>query len=189
MAGGYFAFQFLVTLYLQDSLGWSPLSMALGFLPAGLLVIASSTRMDRVLARVSTQALIATGMLAFLAAYTLFLRVDPGLGYVALLLPTMLLLGVGFATAFPSINAQATAGVAAHEQGLASGLVQSSFQVGGAVVLAIVSAVVSSRAAGGNFLDALPPSLAVVTGVAVLGLGVAASGLVGRREPALATES
>jgi MFS family permease len=176
MAGGYFAFQFLVTLYLQDSLGWSPLSMALGFLPAGLLVIASSTRMDRVLARVSTQALIATGMVAFLAAYTLFLRVDPGLGYVALLLPTMLLLGVGFATAFPSINAQATAGVADHEQGLASGLVNTSVQIGGAVVLAVISAILASSAAtdGPARPDHLIPGmlsgLQVVVGITAVGV-------------------
>jgi len=104
-------------------------------------------------------------------------------------MPTIILIGLGFVLSFGPLNMQATMGVGDHEQGLASGLVQTSFQVGGAVVLAIVSAVVSSRAAGGDFLDALHPSLAVVTGVAMLGLGVAASGLAGRREPALATES
>jgi MFS family permease len=179
MAGGYFAFQFLVTLYLQDSLGWSPLSMALGFLPAGLLVIASSTRMDRVLERVSTQALIATGMVAFLAAYVLFLRVDPGLGYAALLLPTMLLLGVGFATSFPSINAQATAGVADHEQGLASGLVNTSVQIGGAVVLAVISAILAGAADSegtaqpGQLIPGMVSGLQVV--VAITAIGVVAS--------------
>jgi predicted MFS family arabinose efflux permease len=179
MAGGYFSFQFLVTLYLQDSLGWSPMAMALGFLPAGLLVIASSTRMDRVLERVSTQVLIAIGLVAFLAAYTLFLRVDPGLGYVALLLPTMLLLGVGFATAFPSINAQATAGVADHEQGLASGLVNTSVQLGGAVVLAVISAILASSAASegpalpDQVMPGMLPGLQVV--VAITAVGVLAS--------------
>ncbi|MET3962495.1 MFS family permease [Marmoricola sp. OAE513] len=176
MAGGYFAFQFLVTLYLQDSLDWSPLAMALGFLPAGLLVIASSTRMDRVLKRVSTQALIATGMVSFLLAYVLFLRVDPGLGYAALLLPTMLLLGVGFATAFPSINAQATAGVADHEQGLASGLVNTSVQLGGAVVLAVISAILAGAAAdqGPARVDQVIPGmlsgLQVIVAITVVGV-------------------
>lgn len=176
MAGGYFAFQFLVTLYLQDSLGWSPLAMALGFLPAGLLVIASSTRMDRVLERISTQTLIAIGMVSFLAAYVLFLRVDPGLGYVVLLLPTMLLLGVGFATAFPSINAQATAGVEDHEQGLASGLVNTSVQLGGAVVLAVISAILAGAAAtdGPAQHDQLIPGmlsgLQVIVGITVVGV-------------------
>jgi MFS family permease len=187
MAGGYFAFQFLVTLYLQDSLGWSPLSMALGFLPAGLLVIASSTRMDRVLERVSTQVLIATGMVSFLAAYTLFLRVDPGLGYVALLLPTMLLLGVGFATAFPSINAQATSGVADHEQGLASGLVNTSVQLGGAIVLAVISAILAGAAATDGparpdeLIPGMLPGLQVVVGITAVGVLASLATLLVRR--------
>jgi len=179
MAGGYFAFQFLVTLYLQDSLGWSPLTMALGFLPAGLLVVASSTRIDRVLARFRTQVLIAAGMGSFLLAYVLFLRVDPELGYAALLLPTMLFLGVGFALTFPSINAQATSGVADHEQGLASGLVNTSVQIGGAVVLAVISAIlVNAAASEGPAQDGqLIPGM--LTGLKVIAVftafGVAAS--------------
>jgi MFS family permease len=179
MAGGYFAFQFLVTLYLQDSLGWSPLAMALGFLPAGLLVIASSTRMDRVLERVRTQVLIAGGMVSFLTAYVLFLRVDPGLGYVVLLLPTMLFLGVGFALAFPSINAQATSGVADHEQGLASGLVNTSVQIGGAVVLAVISAILGNAATSDGPARAGEVMPGMLTGLQVIAvitaIGVAAS--------------
>lgn len=176
MAGGYFAFQFLVTLYLQDSLGWSPLAMALGFLPAGLLVVASSTRMDRILARVRTQVLIAGGMVAFLAAYVLFLRVDPDLGYVVLLLPTMLLLGVGFALSFPSINAQATSGVADHEQGLASGLVNTSVQIGGAVVLAVISAILGNAAESegpavdGELIPGMVTGLQVIAVLAAVGV-------------------
>ncbi|MFL6060560.1 MAG: MFS transporter [Marmoricola sp.] len=176
MAGGYFSFQFLATLYFQDSLGWSPMTMALGFLPVGLLVIASSTRIDRVLARVRTQVLIAVGLSSFLVAYVLFLRVDPGLGYAVLLLPTMLLLGVGFATAFPSINVQATSGVADHEQGLASGLVNTSVQIGGAVVLAIVSVILANAAAtdGPARPDHLIPGmlsgLQVVVGLTAFGV-------------------
>jgi MFS family permease len=179
MAGGYFAFQFLVTLYLQNSLGWSPLAMALGFLPAGLLVVASSTRIDRLLARVRTQVLIAGGMTAFLAAYVLFLRVDPGRSYVVLLLPTMLLLGVGFALSFPSINAQATSGVADHEQGLASGLVNTSVQIGGAVVLAVISAILGNAAASDGPArtgELMPGMLTGLQVIAVLtAFGVAAS--------------
>ena len=72
---------------------------------------------------------------------------------------------------------QATAGIADHEQGLAAGLVQTSFQLGGALVLAVVSAVVTSQAGANpdatSLLDAMRPSLAIVTGVAVVGLAVA----------------
>jgi MFS family permease len=188
MAGGYFAFQFVVTLYLQDSLGWSPLAMALGFLPAGLLVVASATRMGAVLERVDTPRLIFGGLSAFVLGYLLFLRVNPGMNYADFLLPTMILLGVGFALSFPSINAQATAGVAPHEQGLASGLVNTCIQVGGAVVLAVVTAVLGNgrASAHGQLLPHMAVTIAVVVGVSAIGLLATAALLVARRRAARA---
>jgi MFS family permease len=188
MFGGYVAFQFVVTLYLQNSLDWSPLSMALGFLPAGLLVMASATRMGAVLERVDTPVLIFGGLLALLAGYALFLRVSPSMGYANFLLPTMLLLGVGFALAFPSINAQATAGVAAHEQGLASGLVNTSIQVGGAVVLAVVSAIIGDNphVVHGELLPGMATAIAVVVGVSTFGLLLTAAALLSTRRAARA---
>ncbi len=172
MAGGYFAFQFVVTIYLQDSLQWSPMEMALGFLPGGLIVVASATRMGVVLERVPTARLIFGGLSAFVAGYLLFLRVDPDMSYVNFLLPTMVLLGVGFALAFPSINAQATAGVAEHEQGLASGLVNTSIQIGGAIVLAIVTAILGSggQPRPGELLPHMTATIAVVVAVSLIGL-------------------
>ena len=196
MFGGYVAFQFVVTLYLQDSLGWSPLAMAFGFLPAGLLVVASATRMGVVLERVDTAVLIFGGLLALLAGYALFLRVSPSMNYANFLLPTMLLLGVGFALAFPSINAQATSGVAAHEQGLASGLVNTSIQVGGAVVLAVVSAIIGNRpkAVHGQLLPGMATTIGVVVGVSTVGLLLTAIMLATKRRrfdplPAVEQES
>jgi MFS family permease len=197
MAGGYFSFQFVVTLYLQDSLDWSPLAMALGFLPAGLLVTASATRMGAVLERVDTAKLIFAGLSSFVVAYLLFLRVDPSMNYASFLLPTMLLLGVGFALAFPSINAQATAGVAAHEQGLASGLVNTSIQVGGAIVLAVVTAIIGSGQSSvhGELLPGMSAAIGVVVGVSAVGLLATAGVLLARRraergegEPVLVTD-
>ena len=79
MFGSYAAFQFLVTLYVQDSLGWSPIGMALAFLPAGLIVVASAPRIDRLLARVDTPVIILGGFIAFVAGYGLFLRARPGM--------------------------------------------------------------------------------------------------------------
>jgi hypothetical protein len=103
----------------------------------------------------------------------------------------MLLLGVGFALCFPTLNIQGTNGVGDHEQGLAAGLVQTSFQVGGAIGLAVVSAIVTSRAGGSTdaavLLDAYRTALIVVAGIAVAGLAVALSGLIAQNEPALAT--
>jgi MFS family permease len=190
MAGGYFAFQFVVTLYLQNSLKWSPLEMALGFLPAGLLVVASASKMGAVLERVGTPRLIFGGLLAFVLGYLLFLRVQPGQGYANFLLPTMLLLGVGFALSFPSINAQATAGVAEHEQGLASGLVNTSIQIGGAIVLAVVTAILGNRppSAPGELLPGMGAAIAVVSGVSVIGLLVTGAVLLARRRAARVPE-
>jgi MFS family permease len=184
MFGGYVAFQFVVTLYLQNSLDWSPLQMALAFLPAGLVVVASAARMGSVLERFDTRLLIFAGLLAFVTGYALFLRVDPSMSYVNFLLPTMLLLGTGFALAFPSINAQATAGVAAHEQGLASGLVNTSIQIGGAVVLAIITAIIGNHphSSPGELIPGMAASIAVVVGVSAIGMVLTAAVLrAGRR--------
>jgi sugar phosphate permease len=147
--------------------------MAMAFLPAGLIVAGSATRMGAVLERFNTTVLILFGLLALLAGYALFLRVSPSMSYVNFLLPTMLLLGVGFALCFPSVNVQATAGVADHEQGLASGLLNTSMQLGGAVVLAVVTAILSgshATAAHDHLLPGMTTALGVVVGVSLLGL-------------------
>ncbi len=172
--GSYASFQFVVALYLQGVLGWSPIEMALALLPAGLIVAASGPFMGRLIDRYGTARLIIVGMLAFVAGYALFLRVSGKPEFVTVILPTALLIGVGFALCFSSLNVQATTGVADDEQGLASGLVQTSFQVGGAIVLAITTAVVGqSHVAPAHVPDAFYPALGVVTGIAALGLAVA----------------
>jgi MFS family permease len=174
MFGGYVSFQFVVTLYVQNSLNWSPLAMAFGFLPAGLIVVASAPRMGALLERVNTSTLILAGLAAFVAGYALFLRVSPSMSYFNFLLPTMLLLGIGFALCFPSVNVQATAGVQDHEQGLASGMVNTSIQIGGAVVLAVITAILGSGNTGavkhGELLPGMTTAIAVVVGVSVVGM-------------------
>ena len=167
MFGSYAAFQFLVTLYVQDSLGWTPIGMAMAFLPAGLIVLASAPRIDRLIARLPTAVIILVGLLAFVAGYGLFLRATPGMPYVQFMLPTMLLIGIGFALCFAALNAQATGGVADHEQGLASGLLNTSLQIGGAVVLAVVTAILGNTGAAvhGRLLPHTHAAIAVVIGV------------------------
>jgi EmrB/QacA subfamily drug resistance transporter len=189
--GAYVAFQFIGTLYLQRMLGWSPIETALAFLPGGLLVAFGSPRIGPLVDRFGTAKIILAGSIAFVAGYALFLRIGESLSYAAVFLPTILLIGTGFALSFPSLNIQATAGVPDHEQGLASGLVNTSFQVGGAIGLAIVTAVVSANTGTGgdaaSLLDGFRPGLAVVTAVSVLGLGVALAGVaLGARERRLA---
>jgi EmrB/QacA subfamily drug resistance transporter len=174
--GGYFGFQFVGTLYLQTMNGWSALETALAFLPAGMLVALGAPRLGPLVDRFGTARIIAVGALSLLAGYALFLRMDGTPSYVGLMLPTMLLLGTGFALSFPSLNIQAVAGVADHEQGLASGLLNTSFQVGGAVGLAVITAVVSNGG-GAPTLDGFQTAIAVVGGIAVLGVFIAASAL------------
>ncbi|MFI5292950.1 MAG: MFS transporter, partial [Candidatus Limnocylindrales bacterium] len=179
MFGAYVGFQFVMTLYLQTLNGWSAIETALAFLPAGLLVALVSTRIGPIVDRLGTSRLVALGALSFATGYmAIAVRgIDIAPSYVLEILPTMLLLGIGFALSFPTLNIAGTNGVGDHEQGLASGLVQTSFQVGGAIGLAVVSAIITAHAGGstdtGVILDAYRTALVVVTGVAVAGLAIA----------------
>ena len=97
--------------------------------------------------RFGTTKLTIIGAAALAGGYAMFLGIDehPSLG--GLVIPGMLLLGIAFALSFPPLNIQATNGVDDDEQGLASGLLNTSGQVGGAIVLAVVSAVLTSGGA------------------------------------------
>jgi hypothetical protein len=86
----------------------------------------------------------------------------------------VVLLGVGFALSYFALNVQATNGVADEEQGLASGLVQTAFRVGGAVVLAVITAIVGPSAIEpARVPSTFAPALAVITAVTVIGLTIA----------------
>jgi EmrB/QacA subfamily drug resistance transporter len=188
--GGYVSFQFVVMLYVQSVRHWSPLETALAFLPAALIVAVGSPRTGAIVDRLGTAPVIAAGVTAHLAAYVLFLRVDEHSGYLTSVLPSMLLLGVGFMLAFPALNIQATDGIADEEQGLAGGLLNTSVQLGGAIVLAVVTAVVTAnggaQASSSALLAGFKPALTVITGVSVLGITTAAVGLALHRRRAVA---
>ena len=176
--GSYVSFQFILTIYLQSVLGWSPLNMALSLLPAGLFVVATAPFADRLIDRFGARRLIIVALVALTAGYLLFLRVDPSPNYVVDLLPSVLLLGVGFGLGFPSIQVLATSGISNDEQGLAAGLVQSSSQVGAALVLAVTTALIAGGsaemdAAPSVLLDQFRPGLILSTAVALAGLVVA----------------
>jgi MFS family permease len=135
----------------------------------------------------------AVGMIAFVIGYALILRIEETLTYATVFLPTMVLIGVGFALCFPMLNIQATAGIADEEQGVASGLVQTSFQVGGAIVLAVITAIVTAQATGSpsQVVDGYRVALEVVLAVSALGLAIVFGGLVAERRtaPAVQTEA
>ncbi len=190
--GTYISFQFLVTQYLQTLSGWSALATALAFLPAGVMVVVLSTRMASLLGRFGPAPLTAVAFSCLIIAYAIFLRAGVRPDYPAVMLPATLLIGLAFGLGFSSLTVAATAGVPDAEQGLAASLFQTSFQVGGAIVLAVVTAVIDASGAGrllspAATLAAYRPALILITGVAAAGTLVALSGL--RRETPAAPEA
>jgi MFS family permease len=185
--GTYISFQFLVTQYLQTLAGWSALATALAFLPAGVMVVVLSTRMASLLGRFGPAPLTALAFSCLVMAYVVFLRAGLRPDYPAVMLPSTLLIGLAFGLGFSSLSVAATAGVPDAEQGLAASLFQTSFQVGGAVVLAIVTAVVDASGAGRLVsatatLAAYRSALIFITGLAAVGALVALSGLRSQRD-------
>ncbi|WP_274555256.1 MFS transporter [Streptomyces spiramyceticus] len=183
--GSYVGFQFLVVQYMQSLLGWSALETALAFLPAGVLVALSSTKIGDVVDRFGTPRVITAGLTFLVIGYALFLRISLTPQYVAVILPSMLLIGAACALVFPSLNIQATTGVDDNEQGMVSGLLNTSIQVGGAIFLAVVTAVITAGGGEGGspqaVLDSFRPGLVVVTVIALVGLLITLTGLRTRR--------
>ncbi len=172
--GGWVGFQFIVTLYLQQLRGWSSLETGLAIFPGGFLVAILSPRIAPLIMRFGVTRLIVVGLTLITGAYVLFLPIGLHSTYAFAMLPTFLLAGLGFALAFGPLNVAATNGVAPEEQGLAGGLLNTSFQFGGALVLAIVVAVNNAKVGlGGSpqaVLDGFHAALFVSVGAAVLGL-------------------
>jgi Major Facilitator Superfamily len=188
--GGWVGFQFIATLYMQQLRGWSPLQTGFAIFPGGLLVALLAPRIALLVARYGVTPLILAGLSSTAVAYGLFLPIGLHSGYWESMLPTMLLAGLGFALAFGPLNIAATAGVAPMEQGLAGGLLNTSFQFGGALVLAVVTAVnnanVGSDGSAQALLDGFHPALVVSVIASVL--GVTAVGLRRRAQPEVAGE-
>ncbi|PPK70421.1 MFS transporter [Actinokineospora auranticolor] len=169
LMGSYISFQFVMTIYLQNVLGWTPLAMALALLPAGIVVVIGSPLVGKLIDRYGTARLILASMVSLSLGYLWFLATAGTTpNYPLTILPTMLLLGGGFGFGFSAIMAQATDGIDDAEQGLAAGLVQTSGQVGSALVLAVVTALIASPFTPTD-LSFFRPGLNLVTAVAVAG--------------------
>ena len=141
------SFQFLLTQYLQSLAHWSAISTALAFLPAGAMVLVLSLRVAGLLDRFGAGSLVVAAFAALVAGYAVFLRAGVTPDYPGVMLPTVILLGTAFGFGFSALTVAATAGVRNHQQGLAASLFQTSFQVGGAVVLAVITAVIDAGGA------------------------------------------
>ena len=179
LIGAWFGFQFIATLYMQQLRGWSSIATGLAIFPGGLMVAVLAPRVAPLIERFGTTRLVGLGLASTAAGYALFIPIGLHSAYPSAMLPTFVLAGLGFALAYGPLNVAATNGVAPHEQGLASGLVNTSFQFGGALVLAVVTAVASANTGPGGspaavlngFHAALVVSLiAAVVGVAAVTL-------------------
>jgi EmrB/QacA subfamily drug resistance transporter len=188
LVGGWFGFQFIATLYMQQLRGWSPLETGLAIFPGGLLVALLAPRIAPLVLRFGVRRLVTTGLASTAVGYALFLPIGLDSPYVAAILPTMIFAGFGFALAYGPLNIAATNGVVAEEQGLASGLVSTSFQFGGALVLAVVTAVnAANTGADGSaqgLLDGFQAAVVVSVIAAVIGVLVTAVRFRTRTEPA-----
>jgi EmrB/QacA subfamily drug resistance transporter len=189
LIGAWFGFQFILTLYLQQLRGWSALETGLAIFPAGLLVALLSPRVAPLIERFGAIRLAGFGLASTAVGYALFLPIALDSGYAVAMLPTFLFTGLGFALAYGPLNVAATNGVAPHEQGLAGGLVNTSFQFGGALVLAIATAVSAANAGSDGSAQAVLDGFhaAIIVSLIVAVIGAAAIGLQ-RRDPEVAAE-
>jgi EmrB/QacA subfamily drug resistance transporter len=189
LVGGWFGFQFIATLYMQQLRGWSPLETGLAIFPGGFLVAVLAPRIAPLVMRFGVPRLITAGLAAQVVGYALFVPIGLDSAYAVAMLPTMLLAGLGFALAYGPLNIAATNGIAPEEQGLAGGLVNTSFQFGGALVLAVAAAVnnanVGSDGSPQALLDGFHAAIVVSVIAATLGVVAVASRRRERLEPAV----
>jgi EmrB/QacA subfamily drug resistance transporter len=145
---GLFASFFFVTLYLQQILHYDALEAGFAFLPWTLSVFAGSTLAPRLVARFGLRRVLGAGMLIATAGLTYFTGVRPGGSYLAQILPGAIPAGLGMGLALVSGTVAAVQGVPQEQSGLASGLLNTSRLVGGALGLAILSTIAAGQVHG-----------------------------------------
>jgi MFS family permease len=147
-AAAMFAWFFLSALYLQLVLAYSPLQVGLAFLPANLIMGAFSLGLSaKLVMRFGIRRPLGIGLLLAAAGLLLFVRAPVDGSYVVDVLPSMILLGFGAGMAFNPVLLAAMSDVEPSEAGLASGVVNTSFMMGGALGLAVLASLAASRTA------------------------------------------
>lgn len=146
LVAGMFGMFFLGALYLQRVLGYDELQTGLAFLPTTLVMGTLSIRYsERLVTRFGARATMLPGIVAIGLALLLFARAPVAGDYVTDVLPVMVLLGLGAGLAFPALMNLAMSGATASDAGLASGLVNTTAQVGGAIGLAVLATLAATR--------------------------------------------
>jgi EmrB/QacA subfamily drug resistance transporter len=182
VVAGMFSMFFLGSLYLQRVLAFDALQIGLAFLPTTLIMGTLSLRYsEKLMTRFGPRALLIPGLILIAAGLGLFTRVPVHGSYVRDVLPTLVLLGTGIGISFPSLMTLAMDGATPQDAGLASGLVNTTVQIGGALGLAVLATLAASRssslAAGGTSTRAALTggyqlAFAVSAGLVVLALVV-----------------
>jgi MFS family permease len=143
---GFFGMFFLGALYLQGILGYSPLEVGLAFLPACLVMgTLSLGYAERLIMGIGPRAALIAGLVFSGAGLLLFARTPVDGNYVVDIFAVMVLLGAGAGTCFPALMTLAMSGATRSDSGLASGLVNTTVQVGGAIGLAVLATLASER--------------------------------------------
>jgi EmrB/QacA subfamily drug resistance transporter len=158
---GMFSMFFMGSLYMQRVLGYDALQIGLAFLPGTVIMgVLSLGYSHKLVMRYGARTVMVPAFVLITAGLVLFTQAPVDGGYVASVLPTMVLFGVGGGLGFPALMTIAMSDVAPQDAGLASGLVNTTAQVGGALGLAVLATLATTRtadlAAGG---DALPAAL------------------------------
>jgi EmrB/QacA subfamily drug resistance transporter len=151
-----------LTFFMQRDLGYSPLRTGVGFLPMTLMIfIMAPTVQTKILPRVGARPVVMTGMtLGALSMLLFFARLEADSTYVADVLPGLVMIGIGMPCIFAPSFATATLGVDRYEAGVASALVNTSQQVGGAIGTAVLSTIFANAASGYASSHARTPGLA-----------------------------
>jgi EmrB/QacA subfamily drug resistance transporter len=148
-AAAMFAWFFLSALYLQIVLKFSPLQVGMSFLPANIIMAIFSIGLSaKLVMRFGIKKPLSVGLFLAALGLLLFIRLPVNGNFVTDVLPSMILLGFGAGMAFNPVLLAAMSDVKPEESGLASGLVNTSFMMGGALGLAILASIAASRASG-----------------------------------------
>jgi EmrB/QacA subfamily drug resistance transporter len=145
VAAALFCVFFFCTLYLQQVLGYNALKTGIAYLPLSLTLIASSALASQVVDRFTPKPVLVLGLLIATVGFALFTRLQPDGNYAGQVLPAMVVMAIGLGMVFVPVTIAATTGVAAEDSGLASGLLNTTQQVGGSLGLAVLSAISTSR--------------------------------------------
>jgi MFS family permease len=179
LLGGWVGALFIVTLYLQQIRDWSPLQTGVAVAPTGVVVVVLAPRIaGPLVARFGTRRVILAGLCAAAVAYSLLLSMGWHGSYPAVMLPSFLLVGLAFALAYGPLNIAATEGIDAAEQGVASALVSTSFQIGPTLALAGVAATIDAVTGPGTgppgLTSGLRAALVVPLAASLLGIAITA---------------